>query len=87
MSFTVAGHNWTFSQIVVATCILRGRRLCLQAWSECEAAGEEYMKACDEAGSHNEINKERHPELFNPFFNLAVAEEQMLLRVGFCPQM
>ena len=67
-------------------CILRGGRLCLQAWSECEAAGEEYIQACVEAGSHDETDKERHPELFDPFTNLAVAEEQMLLRVALRPQ-
>ena len=44
------------------------------------------MKACVEADSHDETDKERHPELFNPFTNLAVAEEQMLLRVGLLPK-
>ena len=44
------------------------------------------MKACVEADSHDETDKERHSELFDPFTNLAVAEEQMLLRVGLGPQ-
>ena len=73
-------------QLVITSCILRGGRLCLQAWSECEDAGEMYMKAFVETALHDETDKERHPELFNPFTNLAVAEEQMLLRVGLCPQ-
>ena len=44
------------------------------------------MKACIESGSPDETDKERRPELFDPFINPAVAEEQMLLRVRLCPQ-
>ena len=57
----------------------------MQACSECEAAGEEYMKACVEEGSYDETIMQRPLELFDPFTNPAVAEEQMLLRVGPCP--